>query len=445
MLRQAIITFFVLLGGIWLTLYAHSSWIPRASLDVQVVDRLESVLSTVADQSKVEEAVDKMLAWTLDFLVNLLAMLENAGLLRLDCLLLSFSLTQLCEVSSNSTFSDFACNFFLDTENVCGALEKIYRPREPLIFNIEERGSAFLEEKVEIFNTTALREPFVQTVSKVASDTIISQVNNLYPRARYMVVVPCIIATVVAFITSVSLTLSLMPSITTTTLKLRSGEIPTFTSKSFQNYRWYVESTTYITGCLFWGNLVASILCGALFGGIVFLCLWQVSIVWVQRLVALLIGISLVVLVRALFARKCRLSFYRGFYRTKPLAANLLALLNLCLNFALSTATVLIRMTKLIFLAVLYIGRIDTPFVADKVGDFYWFHLEGYNLWFVTDVLAVEAHRHPFIETLGSMYLMKLKYKGSFMNVIGSRWREIFVIALMPWLHKYRKIHRQEK
>ncbi len=426
-------------------MYVHSSWIPQSSLDVQVVDRLESVLNAVADQSMVGEAVDKMLALTLDFIVNLLAMLENAGLLRLDCLLLSTSLTQLCEVSSNSTLSDYACNFFLDTDNVCGALEKIYRPREPLIFNIEERGTAFLEERVDIFNTTNLREPFVKTVSKVASDTIVSQVNNLYPRARYMVVAPCIVATIIASIASVSLTLSLIPSITATTLKLRSGEIPTLTSKSFQDYRWYIDSTTYITGCLFWGNLVASMLCGILFGGIVFLCLWQVSIVWVQRLVALLIGIGLVVLVRALFARKCRLTFYRGFYRIKPFAANIFALLNLCLNFALSTATVLIRMTKLIFLAVLYIGRIDTPFVANKVGDFYWFHLEAYHLWFLTDVLAVEAHRHPFIETLGSMYLMKLKYKSNFMNVIGSKWREIFVIALMPWLHKYRKIHRQGK
>ena len=100
-------------------------------------------------------------------------------------------------------------------------------------------------------------------------------------------------------------------------------------------------------------------------------------------------------------------------------------------------------MVKLLFLAALYIGRIDTPFVADKVGDFKWFHLEAYHLWFLTDVLAVEAHRHPFIETLGSMYLMKLKYKGSFMNRAGSKWRELLVIALMPWLHKYRKLHRQ--
>ncbi len=198
-------------------------------------------------------------------------------------------------------------------------------------------------------------------------------------------------------------------------------------------------------GCLFWGNLVASILVGSLFGGLAFLCLWQVTIVWIQRLIALIIGVSLVIVVRALFSKYCRATFHRGFYRIRPFEANIVALLNSCLNFALSTATVLIRMGKLLVLASLYVGRIDTPFVAHKVGEYFggWIQLEGYHRWFIADVLAVEAHRHPYLETLGKLHLLKLKHP-KFMTSLGCMWRDIFVIAMMPWLHKYRLIAREE-
>jgi len=101
-------------------------------------------------------------------------------------------------------------------------------------------------------------------------------------------------------------------------------------------------------------------------------------------------------------------------------------------------------MAKLILLAVLYAGRIDTPFVAEKVGHFGFLDLESYHHWFLTDVLAVEAHRHPYIETLGSMYLMKLKYRNEFMDAAGGKWRELFVCALMPWLHKYRRKNQRK-
>ena len=60
------------------------------------------------------------------------------------------------------------------------------------------------------------------------------------------------------------------------------------------------------------------------------------------------------------------------------------------------------------------------------------------------DILAHEAHRHPLIELLGVMYMMKLRYGESFAKQSGSCWRLILVYALCPWLSKYRILTRQD-
>jgi hypothetical protein len=59
-------------------------------------------------------------------------------------------------------------------------------------------------------------------------------------------------------------------------------------------------------------------------------------------------------------------------------------------------------------------------------------------------ILAAEAHRHPYIERLGMMYLMKLKHGDKFGKRSSSTWRLLFVFALMPWLQKYRIHHEKE-
>ena len=64
--------------------------------------------------------------------------------------------------------------------------------------------------------------------------------------------------------------------------------------------------------------------------------------------------------------------------------------------------------------------------------------MDGYPTVFMRDVLIHEAHRHPYLELLGTMYLYKLRYAESFGSTAGSCWRLLFVYGLMPWLHKYR-------
>lgn len=57
---------------------------------------------------------------------------------------------------------------------------------------------------------------------------------------------------------------------------------------------------------------------------------------------------------------------------------------------------------------------------------------------FVQDLLSTDAHRHPYIERLGIIFLMKLRHGKSFAVRAGSMWRLLFVIALMPYLRKNR-------
>ena len=48
------------------------------------------------------------------------------------------------------------------------------------------------------------------------------------------------------------------------------------------------------------------------------------------------------------------------------------------------------------------------------------------------------------METLGLMYMMKLRHGDRFGSTANSAWRLIFVFALMPWLRKYRLMTRPE-
>jgi hypothetical protein len=135
---------------------------------------------------------------------------------------------------------------------------------------------------------------------------------------------------------------------------------------------------------------------------------------------------------------------YSAFYRKRPLSANISLLALEWANFTLSVGFVFLRVIKLLLAAGLFIGRIDTPFLAPRVGKFGNFELDNYPTIYLKDLLSHEAHRHPYIEQLGVMYLMKLRYREDFGKRAGSCWRLIFVYALMPWMHQYRIRDRKE-
>lgn len=127
-----------------------------------------------------------------------------------------------------------------------------------------------------------------------------ASVDSLYPTQRYMVMVPAVVGTIVAFITALSLAVTYIPSVISTTLKLRSGVTPSLRDPNFARYRFAADMVTVLTGSMFWGEylardnrvsrmasliafcfstlgcLIAAILVGGLCGIGIFLFLWQV-------------------------------------------------------------------------------------------------------------------------------------------------------------------------
>jgi len=43
-----------------------------------------------------------------------------------------------------------------------------------------------------------------------------------------------------------------------------------------------------------------------------------------------------------------------------------------------------------------------------------------------------EAHRHPYIETSGKIFLMKIRYRERFINSAGYWYRLLFTVTLLP-------------
>jgi len=102
------------------------------------------------------------------------------------------------------------------------------------------------------------------------------------------------------------------------------------------------------------------------------------------------------------------------------------------------TFTAFVRALKLFAICTFYIGRIDTQLFAPGVG---WFldkiPLDGLPHCFYRDLLLHDAHRHPLIDRLGLVFMLKLKHGPNFGGTANQRWRMLFTYTMMPWLRKY--------
>ena len=153
-------------------------------------------------------------------------------------------------------------------------------------------------------------------------------------------------------------------------------------------------------------------------------------------LMAWALGLMITIVLKQILVKFCRKRHYAGFYRTNPMGANLTVLALECWFIGLGGGVLVARFISFILAACFFIGRTDVPFLSKEVAlGGYAFEFVPTN--FVKDILVHEAHRHPYLERLLAMYMMKLK-SDKFCSDAGACWRQLFVVTLMPWFMKLR-------
>lgn len=150
-----------------------------------------------------------------------------------------------------------------------------------------------------------------------------------------------------------------------------------------------------------------------------------------------LVGYLVVLLIRFIVLFVLRRLFSSAFYRKRPLASNIMFVVLEVWNIGLAVGFVLGRAVKLFVLSAMFVGRIDTPFLASGVDQLGPIDLDGSVVAFRQDILMQDAHRHVLIELFGDLCLMKLRSGSSFALQPGSAWRLLYVLTVMPWLRKY--------
>lgn len=232
--------------------------------------------------------------------------------------------------------------------------------------------------------------------------------------------------------------LGFIPSLIITMLKFRSGVIPLLRDKKLVLYRTLLQSTTRLIGALFWGAVFSFFLYAIGISGFVFFILWKPTQKFFLQVIAIGIGIAITIALRMLVVAKFK-SFFAGFYRKKsPAFGNIFNLALESWDFGITSGYVVLRFIKIILVTFSYIGRFDTPLLSEEANNAGCFYVDTYPLILRSCLLGMDAHRHPYLERLGLLYMMKLKFGNQFGRRSGSMWRLLFVFALMPWLRKFR-------
>lgn len=146
----------------------------------------------------------------------------------------------------------------------------------------------------------------IRTQVAIALD---SATESLYPDELWMLTVPLGFGITVAILTALQLAISYIPSVTTTIIQLRTGVIPSLGDSTFERYRVAPDTITLLTGTLFWGCLVSSILSGMVIATIVFLLLWQGSQILVERLIVIAIGLTVIIILRLSVSERRAVSY----------------------------------------------------------------------------------------------------------------------------------------
>jgi len=248
-----------------------------------------------------------------------------------------------------------------------------------------------------------------------------------------------------ALISTIAIAITFIPSYVTAVIRFRSGTMGSLRDQQFLFYRYAQDRISVLFGSAFWAPLLSAIYFWTICSGIVFYFLflfWFAPQTYVEvtyKFVSAVVGNVFIWLVLFAILFCLRRRWYSAFYRRRPARTNLLNLLLACWSLSLAAGVIIARSVKLLIIGIYYTGRLDSPLLAPGVGVFWGrIPLDAYPLSFRKDLLAHDAHRHPFIHRLVSLYLLKLRNPETFGTQAGAAWRILFTLVLMPWLRKYR-------
>jgi hypothetical protein len=171
------------------------------------------------------------------------------------------------------------------------------------------------------------------------------------------------------------------------------------------------------------------------------ICLWPSFAKTAVVLFANIIGICITIMLTMIVFNVLNRLTQSGYYRRYPILSNVVNVIFESWNLALGIGYMTVRGLYLLLAATIFIGRVDVPCLSEDASFVGPLQLDYLPFTFRKDLLAHEAHRHPYIERLGVMYMLRLRHD-DFGSRAGTYWRLLFIYALMPWMRKYRNNDR---
>jgi len=239
-----------------------------------------------------------------------------------------------------------------------------------------------------------------------------------------------ILGLLVATVACVYATMSHIPTAVNTIRQLRTGALPSMRDPHFLRYRAAQDTPSLLLGGMFWGIWYT--------GFFVYFFIFLLITLLLsneQAIVASYIAFTVTALGKFIMLRLVRQSTHKAFHRKNPKFANIWMLGLEAWNLGLGYGYMAIRALKLISVAVFSIARFDLPVLSPQINVLGPLEIDDHPTIFRRDLLAHEAHRHPYLEVLGILYVKSLQDM-HFGARAHSAWRRLFVVALLPWMNQ---------
>lgn len=270
-MSQFIVSLFVLIAGIRLTQRVSDNYDLEAAKN-----RAGEYVALLFNQSVAPELVEELAA---NYSLILADYMVNSSNYNETCAAESF--TNVSQAGCELVGSYFSCDPDGSDDYLCTLLD----------YSANSTSDVDGLLTLGLLNASGLdADRIIETSEAALQAAAEASVDSIYPAQKYMVVVPCVLGCLAAFATAVALAITYVPSVTSTTLQLRSGVIRTLHDRRFNRYRFATDQVTLIIGSMFWGCIFASFVVGGLIGCIAFLFLWQATVTFVQRFIAIVIG-----------------------------------------------------------------------------------------------------------------------------------------------------------